>query len=458
VTEILLDRPLPQNPDAERAVLGSVLLSRDAYYRVVGLVEEGDFYKEPNRRIFAVMRSLADKNEPLDTLTVRNELVKRAELESIGGSAYVASLTDMVPDIANVERYATIVREESLRRQVIIRSNVLVRAALNRDDSASELAAKASATFADFTRSRIGPQSIRDIAKRGISRLDARITSNKWMTGLPLGLPALDSYTLGLQRGVLSVLGSRPRVGKTALCLAAIVHNLREGRRVMFVELDMSESMIEERLLAAISGVEYYKVRTGRNIHKQEMDAIAEAQREQHYFGDRLLVDHETRAIMAIAANVRRACRNGGVDLLVLDHIGHVDGGRGEKRYIQVGDISNRLIAIAHESNAATLILTQLNRDAHDREPSLADIRESGSIEQDARLVLLLDRPHFREPEKHECYLRILVPKNEGEAGHVHEAHFDLVRQRITQEADEPCRYCGSVQSGPEPVTQKLFA
>lgn len=439
------ERPMPQNIAAERAVLGSMLIpGTPAYERVVPMLDVTDFATDEHKIIYRALLTFEGKGA--DLLTVRESLKANSKLEKAGGSAYLSGLIDQIPDVANVERYARMVREASLRRRAIVECSRLSAAAYS-GEPISELAANGALLFSDIAASRDdGPRAIRDIAKRTAAELEARIANGHWMTGIATGVSRLDAYTLGLQRGVESIIGARPRVGKTALAIALAMTAADAGHRVMFVQLDMSERMLGNRILAARAGVSSFKIRSGRFLDAEEMQRIAKATAELTKLTDRIITVTE-REIAKLVAIIRREAQSNGLDMVLIDHVGHVQG-RGEKRYLEIGNVSSRLIEVASETNAAIVVLAQLNRDAEERAPSLADLRESGNLEQDARLVVLLDRPSLRDSKKPECQLNLLVPKNEGETGTDITAHFNLPIQRVTETADMRCRHC-SESDGP---------
>lgn len=436
------ERPLPRNLEAERAVLGSMLIpGTTAYDRCVPIVDADAMWLQSHKTIFRAIAAMEGKGA--DLLTVKAWLSAAGKLDEAGGSAYLSSLVDGIPDVANVERYARMVADDANRRRAIVECSRLTAAAYA-GEPVSELAASGALMFSDIAAARdAGPKPISRIARDAGNRLEERILSGEQLTGISTGLPKLDAFTLGIQRGVESMLGARPRVGKTAVALAMCFAVAEIGLRALFFQLDMSEQMLGDRLLAARSRVSSYKIRSGRFLSQEELTRVARAQSELVALKDRLTIDHTTRDIAKMAAIIRRESRTNGVDMVIVDHIGHVRGGKGEKRYLEVGDVSARLIEVAGETNAAVLSLVQLGRDAENRAPELADLRESGNLEQDARLVVLLDRPHLREEDgAKQCLLKLRVPKNEGETGTDIEAHFNLQTQRVTQDREQGCPYC----------------
>jgi replicative DNA helicase len=437
------DLPMPSTPDAERAVVASLLVNTDAYDRVSTIIEPADFFVPAHRHVFEAVAAMEGRGA--DLVTVIDRLRRGGTLEAAGGVVRVAGLTDPSPDVANVEKYALIVKESSIRRRAIVECNRLSKSAFDFGQPIGEIAAQGAQMFSDFAAAgRRGPISARQLGRLTMDRLEAAMVRQEWLTGLPTGVHDLNSYTLGFQRGVLSLGGARPRVGKTAWTLAIVDAAMKAKHRLMYVELDMSEIMFGNRFLAYLSGVSSFKIRSGQGLSDEEVRKVQAAAREMHGLNDQLLLDYSTREITRLMSTIRREARKG-VDLIIIDHIGHIRGGQGRERYLQLGDVSARLIEIAGETNAAVLALVQLGRDAENRAPQLSDLRESGNLEQDARLVVLLDRPHLRSSDVAACRLEMHVPKNEGEAGHTIVAHFDLSRQRVTDEG--PCGDCSHISA-----------
>ena len=409
--DVALDRPLPQNPDAERAVLGSILLSSNAFYRVISSIDTEDFFKESNRQIFSAMRDLAEQSRPIDTLTVKEELMKRGQLESIGGAAYVASLTDMVPDIANVERYARIVKEKSTLRRLIIMGNSVMRAALDTPNEPSDVLS-------------IAEKSIYEIAEgsteKGFMALDRITRTNmhaveqlymnrgtKMITGVPTGYDHFNEMTSGFQKQDLIIIAARPSMGKTSLLMniaEAIAVPGRDGgprpphdrlHAVGFFSLEMSKEQIGLRLLSSEAGVSSHLLRSGM-LSDKNMRELAEAaarlSKAKIYIDDTAGMD-----IMEMRAKARRLHMEAGLDIIMVDYMQLMSvKGKVESRNQEISQISRGLKAIAKELNCPLISLSQLSRRPEqrtgDHRPQLADLRESGSIEQDADLVAFIYR------------------------------------------------------------------
>ncbi len=437
---------MPSDVGAEADVLRACLELPDGFDRVSPIVKATDFTDTRHRAVFAAIESMEGRGANLRTVIAT--LREQGEIERIGGVGFVTSIVDSrLPDFARIELTAEIVRDASNRRR-FAKEAQRIEAAATSGQPLADLAAAGMDLCSEIARSGYaGPDPVELVARKAIARLDERMTS-----GDPIGnniatpLYGLNVVTNGIPRGVETILAARVRVGKTATALSCAIAAVENGKRVLLVELDMSPAMVGDRLLATVAGVSALKIRTGQGLRDDETAAIREAARTLGSWSDRLILDTRSRSIGAIAALIRREARSGGLDLVIIDHIGHIQGGRGDARYLQLGDVSARLIETVAETDVALLNLAQLGRDAEHREPTLSDLRESGNLEQDARVVLLLDRPHLRESVIPACRLNIIVAKNEGEAGHVIPAHFDLRRQRISDYASLSCAYCGTLE------------
>src|SRR5579864_1138491 len=286
----VLDRPLPQNPDAERAVLGSILINNNAFYRVVSLVDTADFFKDPHRAIFATMRTLAEQSREIDMLTLKNELAKRAQLESVGGAAYISSLADGIPDVANVERYARIVKEKSLLRRLIVMGNSVMRAALDAPNEPADVMNIAERSLYEIAEGAIdkGFMALDRITRANMAAIEQLHHAGKLITGIPTGYDRFDEFTSGFQNQDLIILAARPSMGKTSFMMniaEAIAIPDREGGArtpmhkqysVGVFSLEMSKEQIGLRMLSSESGVPNHLIRTGMLSERNWRD-LAEA-------------------------------------------------------------------------------------------------------------------------------------------------------------------------------------
>src|SRR5712691_6663550 len=230
----VLDRPLPQNPDAERAVLGSILINNNAFYRVIGLIDTEDFFKDAHRTVFSTMRALAEHSREIDLLTLKDELTKHAQLEQVGGPAYISSLSDGIPDIANVERYARIVKEKSMLRRLIVMGNSVMRAAFDAPTEPAEVLNIAEQSLYKIAEGSIdkGFVQLDRITRKNMEAIEALQHAGKLITGIPTGYDRFDEFTSGFQNQDLIILAARPSMGKTSFMMniaEAIAIPTREG-------------------------------------------------------------------------------------------------------------------------------------------------------------------------------------------------------------------------------------
>src|SRR5688572_3241656 len=288
--DVSLDRQMPQSPDAERAVLGAVVINNHAFYRIIGIVDTPDFFRDANRTIFATMRSLAEQSRPIDLLTLKEELARNGMLEAVGGSAYISSLVDLVPDVANVERYAQIVKEKSMLRRLIVMGNSVMRAALDAPTEAGDvlsIAEKSLYAIAEGTMER-SFVSLDRITRTNMAAIE-QIHSNagRLVTGLPTGYDRFNEMTSGFQPGDLIILAARPSMGKTSfmmniaesIALPGRDGQPRAGDRLYSVgvfSLEMSKEQIGLRILSSESGVSNHLIRSGM-LSERNWRELAEA-------------------------------------------------------------------------------------------------------------------------------------------------------------------------------------
>ena len=275
--ETVLDRPLPQNPDAERAVLGSILINNNAFYRVVGLIDTEDFFKDAHRAIFSSMRTLAEQSREIDLLTLKDELAKRAQLEQSGGAGYISSLMDGIPDIANVERYARMVKEKSMLRRLIVMGNSVMRAALDAPNESADVLNIAEQSLYKIAEGSIdkGFVALDRITRKNMEAIEQLQHAGKLITGIPTGYDRFDEFTSGFQAQDLIIIAARPSMGKTSFMMniaEAIAIPDRAGQprapsqrlySVGVFSLEMSKEQIGLRMLSSESGVGNHLIRGG---------------------------------------------------------------------------------------------------------------------------------------------------------------------------------------------------
>src|SRR5712692_3038741 len=405
----VLDRPLPQNPDAERAVLGSILINNNAFYRVVGLIDTEDFCKDAHRSIFATMRALAEQSREIDTLTLKDELGKRAQLEQVGGAAYISSLSDGIPDIANVERYARIVKEKSMLRRLIVMGNSVMPAAFDAPNEPTEVLNIAEQSLYRIAEGSIdkGFVALDRITRKNMEAIEALQHAGKLITGIPTGYDRFDEFTSGFQAQDLIIIAARPSMGKTSFMMniaEAIAIPDRAGQprlpsqrlySVGVFSLEMSKEQIGLRMLSSEAGVANHLIRGGMLSERNWRDlaeASARLAKAKIFVDDTPGID-----VMELRAKARRLKMELGLDLVMVDYLQLMAvKGKVESRNQEISQISRGLKGIAKELNLPLISLSQLSRRPEqrtgDHRPQLADLRESGSIEQDADVVCFIYR------------------------------------------------------------------
>lgn len=434
--DVALDRPLPQSPDAERAVLGSILINNHAFYRVVGLIDTDDFFRDAHRTIFMGMKRLAELSKEIDPLTVREELSKRSQLEQVGGSAYVASLVDGIPDIANVERYARIVKEKSTLRQLIVMGNSVMRAALDAPSEPADvlnIAEKSLYAIAEGSTAK-GFVGLPALARSTGDAIEQLSSHRRIVTGVSTGYDRFNEFTSGFQASDLIIIAARPSMGKTSFMMniaEAIGVPGRDGAPVPPLEhlcsvgvfsLEMSKEQISLRMLSAAAGVSNHIIRAGMLSERNWRD-IAEAQsrlaKATIFIDDTPGID-----VMEVRAKARRLRQERGLDIIMIDYLQLMSvRGRTESRNQEISQISRGLKAVAKELGVPLIALSQLSRRPEqrtgDHRPQLSDLRDSGSIEQDADVVAFIyrDEVYNRDSEEKGIAEIIISKQRNGPIG-----------------------------------------
>ncbi len=390
----LKDRVPPHNNEAEQATLGSVLLDGEALERVIPIIREKDFYRAAHRKVFESIIKLYDRGEAIDLITLTDELRASGNLHACGGPGYISQLTSAVPTSANVEYYARIVREASIRRRLL---RIAAEITADAQDESQEVR-----VIVDEAEKRIfeigeehAEDAIKDIKKvvtqtvRAIERLH---NSHDDYTGVPSGFAELDRMLSGFQDSDFVVVGARPGMGKTALALTMAANmSVHKQVPVGFFSLEMSDQAIMQRLLAMESRTPSQKIRTG-NLRPADLASLMEAA-SQIYDAPLYISDTPSLKLLDLRAIARRMVSRSGVKIIFVDYITLVGAeDTSAPRHEQIAEISRSLKAMARELQIPIVALSQVSRDAEGKQPTLANIRESGSIEQDADVVLLLHR------------------------------------------------------------------
>lgn len=411
------DRLPPQSAEAERCVLGSMLRDNGVIGDVVQILRADNFYSDAHQKIFQGIVTLYDRGQPVDLVLLSDLLKDLKQIEDVGGYGYLGQLWDVAPTAANAEYYAKIVRDKALVRHLIHAGTEVLRDAYDQAMPADELLESAERKILDIAQMGIIGQTVtlQDALREAYDRIDTRSQPDHMsISGLPTGFIDLDSITAGLQNSELIIVAARPSVGKTAFALGIIRHvAVEEKQPVFFVSLEQSRIELAERLLCNQARVDSHKLRKG-HLSSEDMQKLIEA-------GDQLrqaklfIDDTPGQGMLRIAANARRLKLRHNIKLVVVDYLQLIDpDNRRDSRQEQVANISRRLKFLARELQIPVVSLAQVNRGSEDRQdhrPRLADLRESGAIEQDADTVMLLHRPELYEPGQHEGTVEVIIGK-----------------------------------------------
>jgi replicative DNA helicase len=419
-SDAILERPLPHNLEAERSILGAVLLDKDALNAAVETLRADDFFLPQNRHIFECMIQMQEKQWGIDTVTLIEELIRKGRLEAAGGVSYVSQLMDGLPRVTNVGHYARIVKEKAILRSLIHSAAVIQEQALAAGDDADVILDRAESSIFQLAedRVRVGLIGVKDLVKENFERLEKIFSEGRRITGLATGYSGLDNETAGLQPSELIILAARPSMGKTALALN-IAENvvLRQKEPVAIFSLEMSKESLLLRLLASEARVDAHKFRTG-HMNKDDWSKITGSLAT---LGEAPLWidDSASSTVLEMGAKARRLKRDRGLSLMIVDYLQLVvptNTGRGSNRQEEVSSISRSLKGLAKELKVPILVLSQLTRapEREERKPQLSDLRESGAIEQDADVVLFINRPNFYKtdlPEEDRAKAELIIAK-----------------------------------------------
>jgi len=399
-TDYSLAHSLPANVEAERSILGAIMLDNLAYNEAAEHLKPEDFSLDSHRRIFTRMVDLAESSRPIDMITLVEELDRRKELEAIGDVGYVSGLVDGVPDRPSIEHYIKIVRDKALLRGLIHAANAAITRASDQSDPAEEILNDAEAAIFQLSEKRIGRgfMGVQDIVKESFGSVDALLQRGQRITGLATHYTDLDEMTSGFQRADLIIIAARPSMGKTAFAMNIAENASIEDQKVVgMFSLEMSREALLLRLLCSRARVDSHKMRTG-SLWRDDMTKVVQAM-EQLAHAPIFIDDTPGIALSEMRAKARRLQQSQGkLDLLIVDYLQLMSGGgrRYENRTQEVSAISRGLKALAKELSVPVIALSQLSRAPEsrggDHRPQLSDLRESGSIEQDADVVAFIFR------------------------------------------------------------------
>ncbi len=418
------DKLPPQNLEAELCVLGSVLIDNETLHDVVPIIKVEDFYRDSHQIIYRAIRDLYDQGKAIDAITLIDELSKAPteNLEKVGGDDVIRKILEAPPHAANAKYYAQIVRQKSISRQLIAGANEILRDGYSNNFTAMELLESAERRVFEIAEDQATGETIdiKDVIVTAMDRITARAEDRHAVTGIGTGYFDLDEITGGFQGTQLIILAARPSMGKTALALNICEHVICELKKsVLFVSLEMGENELVERLLSSRAGVDGYKIKTGKGLGQHDMVKLGQAYTE--LLATPMFIDSTpARNMLQITANARRLKLRQDLGMIVLDYIQLVDSEESrDSRQEQIAKISRRLKQLARELDIPVIALSQLNRaveNREDRRPRMADLRESGAIEQDADLVLLLHRPEYYDPNDQPGVAELIIAKNRSGA------------------------------------------
>ncbi len=422
------ERALPHNLEAERSVLGAVLIHNEAFNYAAEVITSRDFFRDAHRRVFEKMELLAERGDAIDLVTLKEELQRAGELEEVGGPAYLVSLVDGVPRSTNVEHYARIVKEKSALRALILASQQISARAYAAEDDPNVILDEAEQAIFSIAedRARAGFVAMRDIVSESLPKIEQLFERKRLITGVATGFTDLDQMTRGFQPGDLVIVAARPSMGKTSLVLNVAEHaSIKHGATVGFFSLEMSREQLFIRLLTSVARIDAHRLMTGA-VGQRDYQALS------HGIGvlsdAKLFIDDTPGVgVLEMRAKARRLAAEHGLDLLIIDYLQLMTGrGRFENRTLELAAISRGLKGLAKELGVPVVALSQLSRapeSRSDHRPLLSDLRESGALEQDADVVLMLYRADMypdAKPEDEGKAELIIAKQRNGPTGTVH--------------------------------------
>ena len=448
----MLTRTLPQNLEAEQAVLGAILIESSTINQVMEILIAEDFYKEAHRKIYNAMIELDRDNKPIDLLTLFDYLKGSGNLlEEVGESSYLTYLTEIVPATENVSYYAKLVKEKSIIRNLVMAASDIAHRGNEGVPDIDEFIDRAEHAILDIAQNKIKPSfyDSRDLAAKALDTIETLHARKELVTGIPTGFEKLDYMTSGLQQADLVIVAARPGLGKTSLCLNIAAHAAIDcDMAVGIFSLEMTKEQLMLRMLSMKALVSYSNIRSGY-IKDEDLEKLVRAAEE--FSRAKVYID-DTPAIsvLEIRAKARRQKREKGLDLIIVDYLQLMRGTRRtETREREIAEISGSLKALAKELSLPVIAVSQLSRQTEarsDRRPQLADLRESGAIEQDADLVLFIHRAdaYRKTPEEKDGIAELIIGKQRnGPTGTVKLTFLDSSRgvptfENLSKEYDDP--------------------
>lgn len=432
----------PQSLDAEAGLLGGLLIEGETFVNIGDAVAVSDFYDQRHQKIFEAIESLYNKHQPIDILTVSEQLKNRGLLDSIGGTSYLTELSNTVPTTAHIEQYADLVASKGARRRLIKATQLIAQLGYDEEKSLQELIEEAESRIFEVSQQHVKQDisSLESILGESFDRLDDLHNNRGGIRGIPTGLTDLDKMLAGLQRSDLLILAARPSMGKTALLLNIALNVATEAQQgaVLIFSIEMGKEQLVDRLLAAEAGVDAWKLRTGEGLADADFERLSAAMgslAEAPIFID----DTSGVTVSDMRTKARRLHHKQPLALIIIDYMQLMSGGArfatSSNRVQEISEISRGLKILARELNVPVIAASQLSRSVESRSPQipqLADLRESGSIEQDADIVAFIYREEYYNPETDRKNITDLLIKKHrnGPVGNL-ELYFDRQQQRF---------------------------
>jgi replicative DNA helicase len=427
-------RPLPQNEEAEQAVLGAILIEGNVINQVLEILRREDFYKEAHRKIFDSMIELDQGNKPIDYLTLFEYMKSTGHLlEEVGGSSYLTYLRELVPSTANVEYYAKMVKDKSILRRLVLAATDIANRGHEEIINIDEFIDQAEHAILEIAQNKIKPSfyESRELAARALEIIETLHARKEHVTGIPTGFEKLDYMTSGFQPSDLIIVAARPGLGKTSFCLNISTNAaIGQGAPVGIFSLEMTKEQLMLRMLSTSAKVSYSNIRSGY-IKNEDLEKLVRAadtfSRAKIYIDDTPAI-----SILELRAKARRQKREKGLELIIVDYLQLMRGsGRFETREREIADISGSLKALAKELAVPVIAVSQLSRQTEaraDKRPQLADLRESGALEQDADIVIFIHRAdaYKKNPEEKDGIAEVIIGKQRnGPTGMIKLAFLD---------------------------------
>ena len=420
----------PQNVEAEQSVLGALMIDKNAIIKIADLINEEDFYKNSHGKIYKTMLYLYEHHEPIDLLSLSNRLKETNDLKEIGGHSYLASLANAVPTAANIVHYAKIVAKKSILRRLIDNSSQIIANAYNETEEIDKILDEAEQKIFAVSQKHIRQDftPVKPILEEAFNRIDELHKNKGKLRGVPTGFKDLDNILAGLQKSNLVILGARPSVGKSSLALDLARHAaVKEKVSVGVFSLEMSKEEVIDRLICAEANVDLWKLRTGNLSSSGDNDDFSRIGHAMGALSEAPIYIDDTASlnVMEMRTMARRLQAERGLDLIIVDYLQLMEGrGNIDNRVQEVSEISRSLKGLARELNIPVVALSQLSRGIEsrgggDQKPRLSDLRDSGSIEQDADVVLFIYRESKESSENKNIASIIIAKHRNGPIGEV---------------------------------------